>query len=101
MGFGGAGDACRLVERNVNLLLLGADQFAVDAYLVARGNPGAQGSGLAVASDAARIDPFIGLAPRTDTGLADVLVESHLGAAQERANLCRQLLRGGAERIAA
>ena len=75
--FGGAGDADRLVESNVNLLLLGADQLAVDAHLVARGNPGAQCGALAVAGDAARINPFVRLTPRTDTGLADVLVESH------------------------
>src|SRR5579862_6707174 len=51
VGFGRAGDPGRLVQSNVNLLLLGADQIAVDAYLITCGDPGSQARALTVAGD--------------------------------------------------
>ena len=61
----GAGHADGLVERDVDRLL-GADRLAVDAHLVAVGDPGARARNGSVAGHAARLDPFVGLAARTD-----------------------------------
>jgi hypothetical protein len=77
MTLGGTGDADGLIERNVDLFLLGSDEFAVDADLVALGDSSAQYGRLTIAGDPARFDPLVRLSPRTDAGLADVLVESH------------------------
>src|ERR1700688_3902094 len=63
VGLGGAGHADRLVEGNVNLLLLGAHGCAVDAYLIAINDSSAQCGDLAVASNAAGLDPLVRLAP--------------------------------------
>src|ERR1700676_3128445 len=80
MSLGGAGNSDRLIEGNVDLGFFRTDRGTVDAYLVAVDDPGAECRNLTVASDAARFDPLVGLAPRTDAGLADVLIESHLKA---------------------
>ena len=108
MRFGGAGDAGRLVESDVNLLLLGADQLAVDAHLVARGNPGAQcGAWPLQVTRPASIHLSASRLEQTPVSLMYLLsrtvrsLSRASAAAQERANLLRQFLRGGAERIAA
>src|SRR6266851_4613962 len=80
VGLGGAGHADRLVESNVDLLFLGAYGCAVDAYLIAIDDAGAQCGDLAVAGNATGLDPLVRLAPRTDAGFADVLVEPQRGA---------------------
>src|SRR4029077_9548269 len=77
VSFGGASDSGGLVERNVDLRSLGTDQLAVDAHLVTGADPSTQGGALPVAGDSARFNPLVRLAPRTDTGFADVLVEPH------------------------
>src|ERR1700733_11468411 len=76
MSFRGAGNAHRLVQSDVDLLFLGADRLAVDAYPIALAHLGPQGGGAAVAGHAPRIDPLVRLAPRADAGFADVLIES-------------------------
>src|SRR5579859_4342026 len=80
VGLGGAGHTDRLVEGNVNLLFLGAHGRAVDAYLIAINDSRTQCGDLAVAGNAAGLDPLVRLAPRTGAGLADVLVEPQRGA---------------------
>jgi hypothetical protein len=75
--FAGAGNADRLVQRDVDVLFLGADRLAVDADLVALCHLRAEHGRHAVAGHAPLLDPLVGLAARTGAGLADVLVESH------------------------
>src|SRR5450631_2324352 len=83
--FAGAGDANRLVQRDVNVLLALADRLAVDAHFVTDTDLGAEHGGLAVAGNAPLLDPLVGLAARTGTRLADELVQSQrIGTAGSR-----------------
>jgi hypothetical protein len=75
VGLGGAGHSDRLVESNVDLPLLGANRLAVDANLIAFADARPQGGKPTIASNPAGVNPLIRLAPRTDAGFADVLVE--------------------------
>src|SRR5690606_11603741 len=84
---GGAGDADRLVERDVDVPALapgGAAEphgLAVELDLVAPADLGADARAHAVDGDPALADEAVGLAPRAEAGVADVLVESHPGRA--------------------
>ena len=73
---GGAGDADRLVERDVDVLLRAADRLAVDADDVACRDLRAERRDDAVDGDAPGFDARVRLAPRAQAGLADVLVQS-------------------------
>src|ERR1700688_3033994 len=75
VGLGGAGHSDRLVESEADLFFLGANRLTRDAYLIALDDARTQAGQLAISSNAARINPLIRLAPRTDAGFADVLVE--------------------------
>lgn len=90
MPFRGAGDAHRLVERDVDAsrLMLGLahaalHRLAVDADLILLADLLAQLHRLAVDRDAPGGDERIGLAARAQAGFADVFVE-----AQKNTNLC-------------
>src|SRR5690606_10550869 len=80
---GGAGDADRLVQRDIDVFALapggaaGTQGLAVDLDLVALADLGPDARPLAVHRDAALADQTVGLAPRAEAGVADVLVESH------------------------
>jgi len=82
---GGAGDAHRLVQRDVDRLLRGRrggedarlDQLAVHAYLVAFQRLGAGAHDFAVDGDATGDQPFVRFAARAQAGFADVLVDAH------------------------
>src|SRR3546814_813819 len=80
---GGAGDADRLVQRDVDVPALafggapGAQGLAVDLDLVAHADLGADPRALPVDRGPPLPDQPIGLAPRAEAGVADVLVESH------------------------
>ena len=79
---GRAGDADRLVQRDVDVfatLLLRSllEQRLVDAYLVALDDFHADAGDFAVDSHPALLDKFVRLAARTESGFADVFVEAH------------------------
>ena len=54
-----------------------AQRLAVDPDLVALAHLGADPRALAVDGDTALADQAVGLAPRAEAGVADVLVEAH------------------------
>src|SRR3546814_17716521 len=80
---GCAGYADRLFQRDVDVPALafggapGAQGLAVDLDLVAHADLGADPRALPVDRDPPLPDQPIGLAPRAEAGVADVLVESH------------------------
>src|SRR5690606_123231 len=80
---GGAGDADRLVQGDVDMpaLALGGaahpQRLAVDPDLIVLADLGADARAHAVDRDPALADQPVGLAPRAETGVADVLVQSH------------------------
>src|SRR5450631_738023 len=74
---GRAGGSHRLVEHNVDLLLLGAYECAVHAHFIGRANLEPQHCADAVAGDASRLYPFIGFAPRATARFADEFVQPH------------------------
>src|SRR3546814_17182129 len=80
---GGAGDADRLVQRDVDVPALafggapGAQGLAVDLDLVAHADLGADPRALPVDRDPTLPDQPIGLAPRAEDGVADALVALH------------------------
>src|SRR3546814_1012684 len=90
---GCAGYADRLFQRDVDVPALafggapGAQGLAVDLDLVAHADLGPDPRALLVDRDPPLPDQPIGLAPRAEAGLADVLVESHpdRGVARGRA----------------
>src|SRR3546814_4827175 len=78
---GGAGDADLLVQRDVDVPALafggasGAQGLAVDLDLVALADLGADPRALPVDGDPPLPDQPVGLAPRAEAGVADVLVD--------------------------
>lgn len=78
VSLGGAGHACRFVKADVDLLFfLRADHPLVDPHLVAVIDLAAELRAHAVDRDPALGNPGIRLAPRAQTGLADVFIQSH------------------------
>src|SRR5208283_4544857 len=77
MRFRRVGNSHRLIECNVDLLLLGADEITVHAHFIAAGDLCAEYRANAVAGDAPRFDPFVGFAPRAAAGFADVFIQPH------------------------
>src|SRR5690606_10704967 len=76
---GGAGNAHRLVVHQVNRLWLGAQAFAVHHHLIAGLHLHAVIRHLTVDRNAPLLNELIGLAARTDTGIADVFVQADAG----------------------
>ena len=88
---GGAGDADRLVQRDVDRLLrrrrggqhARPDDLAIHAHLVAVQRLGTGADHLAVDAHAAGEQPLVGFAARTQAGFADVLVYAHKAGNRE------------------
>src|SRR5690606_20148654 len=99
---GGAGDADRLVQGDVDVPALppgGAAHpqgLAVDLDLVALADLRTDARAHAVDRDPAFADQAVGLAPRAEAGVADVLVESHPGHARRGGRAVWQIGHGAA-----
>src|SRR5208283_3868047 len=75
--FARAGNAHRLVQRDIDMLFPGTERMTVDAHLITGPDLGAEHGGHAIARHASLLDPLIGLAARAGARLADIFVESH------------------------
>ena len=77
MALGRAGNAHRLVERDINMTTAALTHGPpVDTHLVNGFDLDPQGGAPTVDGDATRLDPGVGLTARADTGLAEEFVEA-------------------------
>src|SRR5690606_4419176 len=86
LAVGRADDADRLVERDIDVLLLATHRLAVDTDDIALPDLNAQRRNLTVDGHPPGFDPGIGLTPRAQARLRNVLVQPHFRSASRGRN---------------